>query len=117
MCGMPLGERKSRDSSANSGEKLVDSDVKAELLVFFYNNPGAMDTVEGIARRVGRGSKIVERNIVDLLELGFLNKRQVGSREIFALNYGRYKDLEKMIVKYVDEYGRLSRKREAEKVE
>jgi len=114
---MSLREGKSRDSSANSGEKLVDSDVKAELLVFFYNNPGAMDTVEGIARRVGRGSKVVEKNIVDLVELGFLNRRQVGGREILALNYSRYKDLEKMIVKYIDEYGRLSRKREAEKVE
>jgi len=114
-----LRERKSRGSSATSSENLVNSDVKAELLVFFYNNPGAMDTVEGIARRVGRGSKIVERNIVDLVDLGFLNKRLVGGREILALDYSRYKDLEKMIVKYVDEYGRLSRKRlrEAEKVE
>jgi len=114
---MSLREGKSRDSSASSSEKLVSNDVKAELLVFFYNNPGAMDTVEGIARRVGRGSKIVEKNILDLVELGFLNRRQVGGREILALNHSRYKDIEKMIVKYVDEYGRLSRKREAEKVE
>jgi len=54
--------------------KLMGTEIKAELLRLFHMNPGILDTVEGIARRVGRMPKEVETEISTLVELGVLRR-------------------------------------------
>lgn len=58
-------------------EKLIGSETKAELLMFFHDNPSATDTVEAIAAQIKRRPKEIERDISDLVELGLLQEVRV----------------------------------------
>jgi KaiC/GvpD/RAD55 family RecA-like ATPase len=75
-------------------ERLLDTDVKADLLTLFHNNAGLSDTPDGLARRIGRSADEVQREVDDLVELGILRKVQVYS---FALE--RDKEIQDAISK------------------
>src|SRR6267143_1881870 len=49
-------------------EKLIGSETKAELLMYFHDNPDSTDTVEGIAAKIRRKPKEIERDVSDLVE-------------------------------------------------
>ena len=74
-------------------EKLIGSEIKAELLRLFHMNPGILDTVEGIARRVGRLPKDVEAEISPLVEVGVLRRERFGKLDIVSLNTGKDKEI------------------------
>jgi KaiC/GvpD/RAD55 family RecA-like ATPase len=58
-------------------EKLIGSETKAELLMYFHDNPDSTDTVEGIAAKIRRRPKEIERDVSDLVELGLLQEVRV----------------------------------------
>ena len=58
-------------------EKLIGSETKAELLMYFHDNPDSTDTVEGIAAKIRRKPKEIERDVSDLVELGLLQEVRV----------------------------------------
>jgi KaiC/GvpD/RAD55 family RecA-like ATPase len=60
-------------------ERLLDTDVKADLLTFFHNNASMSDTAEGLARKIGRNATEVQHELEDLVELGILRKAEVYS--------------------------------------
>ena len=60
-------------------ERLLDTDVKADLLTLFHNNAHLADTSEGLAKRVSRTPQEVQRELEDLVELGILKKVEVYS--------------------------------------
>ncbi len=60
-------------------EKLIGSETKAELLMYFHDNPDTTDTMEGIASKIRRKSQDIERDITDLVELGLLQEVRVVS--------------------------------------
>lgn len=60
-------------------ERLLDTDVKADLLTLFHNNTNLQDTPEGLARKVGRSAAEVQRELEDLVQLGILKKVEVYS--------------------------------------
>jgi len=55
-------------------EKLIGSETKAELLMYFHDNPDTTDTVEGIAAKIRLSPKEIERDVSDLVELGLLQE-------------------------------------------
>ncbi len=64
-------------------ERLLDTDLKADLLTLFHNNPNRSDTADGLARTIGRSVTEVQRELEDLSELGILKRVEVYS---FALD-------------------------------
>src|SRR5438128_10545165 len=58
-------------------EKLIGSETKAELLMYFHDNPDTTDTVEGIAAKIRRSPKEIDRDVSDLVELGLLQEVRV----------------------------------------
>ncbi len=58
-------------------EKLIGSETKAELLMYFHDNPDTTDTVEGIAAKIRRSPKEIERDVSDLVEIGLLQEVRV----------------------------------------
>jgi KaiC/GvpD/RAD55 family RecA-like ATPase len=60
-------------------ERLLDTDVKADLLTLFHNNAGLQDTPEGLAKKIGRSATEVQRELEDLVQLGILKKAEVYS--------------------------------------
>jgi hypothetical protein len=68
-------------------EKLLSSEVKVELLVLFHGNPGVIDTVDGIAMRIGRNGRDIEPDLEEFVELGILEKRTLGKKmNVFYLD-------------------------------
>ncbi len=68
-------------------EKLIGSEAKAELLTYFHQNPDSTDTIEGIAGKIHRNPKDIERDVSDLVELGLL-------QEVRVVSYDRARDQE-----------------------
>jgi KaiC/GvpD/RAD55 family RecA-like ATPase len=60
-------------------ERLLDTDVKADLLTLFHNNANLQDSPEGLARKIGRSATEVQRELEDLVQLGILKKVEVYS--------------------------------------
>ena len=60
-------------------ERLLDTDLKADLLTLFHNNPNMSETADGLARKIGRSTSEVQRELEDLSELGILKKVEMYS--------------------------------------
>jgi KaiC/GvpD/RAD55 family RecA-like ATPase len=80
-------ERFAKASKTELIEKLIGSETKAELLMFFHESPETTDTVEGIAKRIHRNPKDIERDLEDLVDLGILN-------EVRTLSFNKTRDQE-----------------------
>ncbi|MEM2226508.1 MAG: RAD55 family ATPase [Candidatus Bathyarchaeia archaeon] len=79
-------------------ERLLDSEVKAELLALFHTNPGLSDSIEGIARRLGRSAEEIRSDLRDLVEMGLLNVV-----ELFSYNPKRGAEIERQIFLQLEE--------------
>lgn len=73
-------------------EKLIGSEAKAELLMYFHENPEATDTLEAIASKIRRNPKEIERDVSDLVELGLLDEVRV-----ISFNKARDQELQREI--------------------
>ncbi len=79
-------------------EMLISTEVKGDLLVLFHKNPGLIDTYDGVARRIGRIAKSIEADVRDLVTLGILTVRQIGSREVLLFDRSRDHETQETIV-------------------
>jgi len=71
---------------------LLASEVRGDLLIMFHRNPGLIDTVDGVARRIGRTTVAVISDVRELLQLGILKQKRIGASEVVFLD--RAKDRE-----------------------
>ncbi len=83
-------------------EKLIGTEIKAELLRLFHMNPGILDTVDSIARRIGRMPKDVETEIGTLVELGVLRKERFGNLDVVSLNTRKDKEVQEKLAKLIE---------------
>jgi KaiC/GvpD/RAD55 family RecA-like ATPase len=60
-------------------ERLLDTDVKADLLTLFHNNAHLQESPDSLAKRIGRNATEVQVELEDLVELGILKKTEVYS--------------------------------------
>ncbi len=59
----------------------------------FHRNPGLIDTVDGVARRVGRTTIAVISDVRELLQLGMLRQKRIGSSEVVYLDRAKDREL------------------------
>jgi predicted transcriptional regulator len=85
--------------------KMFSSDAKVELLALFHANPGLIDRVDGVARRIGRTTGEIEAELKDLLDLGVLHKKKVGQSEVIYFDAGRDGEIQEAIVNRLKELG------------
>lgn len=81
--------------------RLLSSQVKAELLILFHKNPGLIDTLDGVTRRIGRTGKTVETELRDLVDLGILKTKTVGRFEVFLFDRAKDKEIQETIADYL----------------
>jgi hypothetical protein len=74
-------------------DKLLSSDVKLEILALFHNDPGPIEGVEGVARRIGRSLSETEKGVQDLLDIGILQRDSEGIR----LNVKRDGEIQELV--------------------
>jgi hypothetical protein len=72
---------------------LLASEVRGDLLFLFHRNPGLIDTVDGVARRVGRTTIAVISDVRELLQLGVLRQKRIGSSEVVYLDRAKDREL------------------------
>jgi hypothetical protein len=63
----------------------VNSFVKLDLLHFFYENRHTVDTVENIARYLGRKTGAVKPALAELVEDGLVVQKWVADQPVYAL--------------------------------
>jgi hypothetical protein len=75
----------------------IDSDLKVQILVFFHQNPGMIETPEGLAKRMGLNLDRLRDEIADHIRLGIITERRVGGRTILVYNPSRDRDISREI--------------------
>ncbi len=80
---------------------LLSSEVKGDLLSLFHRNPGLIDTMEGVALRVGRRGEAIEDDVVELIELGLLKSKRIGDQKILTLDRARDRELQAILAEHV----------------
>lgn len=80
---------------------LLSSEVKGDLLVLFHKNPGLIDTIKGVARRIGRRANTIEQEVKDLIDLGVLGTKRIGTSEVIFLDRARDKEIQEIIANYL----------------
>jgi hypothetical protein len=93
-------------TNASILEKLFSSEVKVQLLVLFHENPGIVDTIEGVARRIGRKGHQIRPDLEDFVNLGILKKGKIGNEEIFRLDRSGDKEMRNSLDAYFESLGR-----------
>ncbi len=82
-------------------EDLLGSDIKADLLMLFHQNPRLIDNLEGIAIRIGRTSEAIEKDVLDLVRLGLLQMNPLRHGEAISLNREHDRKFQKTIADYI----------------
>ena len=82
--------------------KLLSSETKGELLILFRKNPGVIDTIEGVARRIGKRANAIEADVKEFLDLGLLKTRRIGSADAIFLNTEVDREIQEVVAKYLN---------------
>ena len=81
--------------------RLLSSEVKGDLLILFHKNPGLIDTIDDVARRIGRTTSIVESDVKDLVDLGLLKTRRIGKSEVIFLDRVRDREIQVIVANHI----------------
>jgi predicted transcriptional regulator len=78
-------------------QRLLSSEIKADLLTLFHEDRGLGDSVEGLARRIGRTASAIEKDLEDLLNLGVLKRKRLDGLEMIVLDSARDNEIQRII--------------------
>src|SRR3989442_7878893 len=84
---------------------LLASEVRGDLLILFHKNPGLIDTIDGVARRIGKTGLDVESDVKILVDLGLLKRRKIGSSEVVSLDRQKDREIQETVAKHLKHDG------------
>ena len=76
---------------------ILSSVNTVELMKLFQKNPNLIDTMEGVAKRIGQSSPQVENDVNKLVDLGVLVKVPSGKATILVLDKKRAREIDSKI--------------------
>ncbi|HIE52012.1 MAG TPA: hypothetical protein EYP85_09655 [Armatimonadetes bacterium] len=65
-------------------DKILDSLIKLDLLVFFYQNPDTIDSASGIATWVGHEEEQVVKELAELAAARLIERHQVRGETVYT---------------------------------
>lgn len=89
---------------------LLGSETRGDLLILFHRNPGLIDTMEGVARRIGRTPLGIETDVKELLRLGVLKRKKIGTSEVILLDREGDKRVLGSVAIHLQNVGRVANK-------
>jgi hypothetical protein len=89
-------------------DRLPGSPARGDLLVLFHRNPGLIDTVDGVARRIGRTGISIENDVKQLTSLGVLRTKKIGTLEVLFLDRAKDKEILELVAGQVRSMGTSS---------
>jgi len=63
----------------------VNSFIKWDLVIFFFENPHTTDTIDNIARYIGRDATVIKTDLEDLVRSDVLEQHASGTLTVYAL--------------------------------
>jgi hypothetical protein len=63
----------------------VNSFIKWDLVIFFFENPHTTDTIDNIARYIGRDAVVIKSDLEDLVRSGVLEQHSAGNLTVYSL--------------------------------
>ena len=78
-------------------EKLLGSDIKTEILALFHKNPGLVDSIDGVSRRIGRTAPETISDFKDLISVGVLLSKTIGGSQVIYFDRKRDGEIQKAI--------------------
>lgn len=66
-------------------ERYATNLARWDVLVYFGRNPNVRDSALEIARQIGRRTRVIEKELSDLVYLGILRARDNGNGTLFEL--------------------------------
>jgi hypothetical protein len=63
----------------------VNSFIKWDLVIFFFENPHTTDTIDNIARYIGRDAAVIQTDLEDLVKAGVLEQHTSGTLTVYLL--------------------------------
>jgi len=82
-------------------QSLLSSEIKGDLLVLYHKNPGLIDSLDGLARRIGRVGTAIQTDVQDMVSVHILGTRRIGGREIIFLDRSGDKAAQESILNYL----------------
>jgi hypothetical protein len=82
-------------------QSMLSSEIKGDLLVLFHKNPGLIDSLDGVARRIGRIGPAIQTDVQDMVNAHILGTRRIGGREIIFLDRTGDKAAQETILGYL----------------
>jgi len=93
-------------TGADIVKRLFSSENKVDLLALFHKNPGLIDTMAGVARRIGRTADTIETDVRAFVDLGLLRTTRIGKLEAIRLSRARDTEIQEILVRYMKEKGK-----------
>ena len=72
----------------------VAGDLKIQSLVFFHENPGVIETLEGLAKRLGTNVDGLRREISDHIALGIIKEQKTGAYTLLVFDRRRESEIQ-----------------------
>ena len=88
-------------SAAKMLQTLLASETTGDLLVLFHRNPGLIDTLDSVARRIGRTGSSIEEDVQALVNIGILRTRKIGRSEVLLLDRAKDQEVLDAIAKHL----------------
>ncbi len=82
-------------------QSMLSSEIKGDLLVLFHKNPGLIDSLDGVARRIGRVGTAIQADVQDMVNIHILGTKKIGGREIIFLDRSGDKAAQETIMTYL----------------
>ena len=73
-------------------ERLIGTDIKAQLLLLFRRHPNPGVTIEDLATRIGREPAQIRKDVDDFVQLGLLKESKY-----YQLNFERDMEIQQAI--------------------
>jgi len=97
-------------NAAQMLETLLASEITGDLLVLFHRNPGLIDTLDSVARRIGRTGNSIENDVQSLVDLGVLKTKKIGKTEVLLLDRERDRQVLDSIASHLKNLGGVEKK-------
>lgn len=80
--------------------RLLTSEGKGEILTLYHKNPGLVDTLDGVSRRIGRSKEQIEADVNEFVEMGILKNIKVGKLNLYGLDAQKDQEIQLSIADY-----------------
>ncbi len=80
---------------------LISSGLRGDLVVLFRKNPGIVDTIDGVARRLGVMPETIQGDVTELLGVGFLKTKHFGDKDVIYLDEEKDRQIQESATQYL----------------